>query len=59
MSVCISTLEVLFFKYEFIYFNWRLIPLQCCIGFAIHQHESAMGVHLKFFSLEFHMNELQ
>ena len=25
----------------FIYFNWRLITLQYCIGFAIHQHESA------------------
>ena len=25
-------------------FNWRLITLQYCIGFAIHQHESAMGV---------------
>ena len=32
-------------KYKFIYFNWRLITLQYCIGFAIHQHESAMGVH--------------
>ena len=28
------------------YFNWRLITLQYCIGFAIHQHESAMGVHV-------------
>ena len=34
------------FKYKFIYFNWRLITLQYCIGFAIHQHESAMGVHM-------------
>ena len=33
------------FLYKFIYFNWRLITLQYCIGFAIHQHESAMGVH--------------
>ena len=24
-------------------FNWRLITLQYCIGFAIHQHESATG----------------
>ena len=23
-----------FLKYKFIYFNWRLIPLQYCIGFA-------------------------
>ena len=27
-------------------FNWRLINLQYCIGFAIHQHESATGVYL-------------
>ena len=33
-------------KYKFIYFNWRIITLQYCIGFAIHQHESAMGVHV-------------
>ena len=35
-----------FFKFKFIYFNWRLITLQYCIGFAIHQHESGMGVHV-------------
>ena len=28
------------------YFNWRLIALQYCIGFAIHQHESATVVHV-------------
>ena len=33
-----------FFYYKCIYFNWRLITLQYCISFAIHQHESATGV---------------
>ena len=39
-------LKSFFKKFEFIYFNWRLITLQYCIGFAIHQHESARGVHV-------------
>ena len=35
-----------FFFNKFIYFNWRLITLQYCITFAIHQHESATGIHI-------------
>ena len=35
-----------FFLFKFIYFNWRLITLQYCIGFAIHWHECATGVHV-------------
>ena len=34
------------FFLKFIYFNWRLITLQHCIGFAIHQHESTTDVHM-------------
>ena len=30
-------MSLLFFKYKFIYFNLRLLTLQYCIGFAIHQ----------------------
>ena len=35
-----------YFKFKFIYFDWRLITLQYCIGFAIHQYKSATGVHV-------------
>ena len=35
-----------YFLYKFIYFNWRLITLQYCSGFAIHGHGSATGVHV-------------
>ena len=37
---------LIFKKYKFIYFNWRLITLQYYIGFAIHQHESTTGIHV-------------
>ena len=37
---------IFYFFYKFIHFNWRLITLQYCSGFAIHWHESAIGVHV-------------
>ena len=40
----------LFFKYTFIYFNWRLITLQYCIGFVIHQHEIKQLYSIKLLS---------
>ena len=39
--LCVPTLSELytyiFKKFKFIYFNWRLITLQYCIAFAIHE----------------------
>ena len=45
-SVHFYSIQILyyFFFYKFIYFNWRLITLRYCIGFAIHPHESATGI---------------
>ena len=34
-----------FFKYKLIYFNWRLITLQYCVGSAIHQHRYTRVPH--------------
>ena len=46
MDVCWQSNMSAFFIYKFIYFNWRLITLQYYIGFAIHQHESTVDVHV-------------
>jgi len=46
LSIFVIFFPSFFFKFKFIYFNWKLITLQYCIGFAIHQQESAMGVHV-------------
>ena len=38
--------KLFFKKNKFIYFNWRLITLHYCIGFAIHQHVSTTCIHV-------------
>ena len=45
-SYFIYPLQSLIFFNESIYFNWRIISLQYCDFFAIHWHESAMGIHV-------------
>ena len=42
-KLCLFFLFIFSFS-KFIYFNWRLIILQYCSGFAIYWHESATGV---------------
>ena len=42
----VTITPVILFLYKFIHFNWRLINLQYCSGFALHWHESATGVHV-------------
>ena len=44
--MCTSLLLNYFLFLNINLFNWRLITLQYCIGFTIHQHESVMGVHV-------------
>ena len=42
----IHLIYCIIFLYKFIYFNWRLITLQYCIGFAKNLHESDTGAHV-------------
>ena len=43
----LSFRAVLFFFFNlFIYFNWRIITLQYCDDFVIHQRKSAVGIHV-------------
>ena len=46
MLHCIPLCNFFLFFKKYIYFNWSLITLQYCIGFAIQQHESATGIHV-------------
>ena len=37
---------LIFFKHKYLFIYYYYFTLQYCIGFAIHQHASAMGVHV-------------
>ena len=41
--LCRWKVKHFFLFFSILLFNWRLITLQYCSGFAIHWHESAMG----------------
>ena len=47
MLILSTSLTHIFFfcPMSFFFFYYYFFTLQYCIGFAIHQHESAMGVH--------------
>ena len=45
LKFAIFIISYLFFNIN-LFVNWRLITLQYCIGFAIHQHESATDAHV-------------
>ena len=45
LKFAIFIISYLFFNIN-LFVNWRLITLQYCIGFAIHQHESTTVVHV-------------
>ena len=45
-TIMFPRFNLIVFILFYFYFYWRLITLQYCIGFAIHWHESAMGVHV-------------
>ena len=41
-----ANIIVVFLMFLNFIFDWRIIALQCCVGFAIQQHESAISIHM-------------